>query len=73
MVERVSVRGIGGDGEYERHQRLYRADELRDALHNAGFTDVGLFARPDGTSFEPALSPAIWIAARRSAASAQST
>ena len=64
MTERISISGRRGDGEYERRQRLYRVEELRAALERAGFTIAGVFARPDGTPFEPTLSPTMWIVAR---------
>ena len=51
--------------EYKRRQRLYRAEELRAALEHAGFAVVGVFARPDGTLFEPTVSPRMWIVGQR--------
>ena len=65
LTQRLSVTGSRGDGEYERHQRLYRVDELRTALEQVGFHVEGVFADPDGTPFEPAVSTAMWIVAQR--------
>jgi ubiquinone/menaquinone biosynthesis C-methylase UbiE len=65
MTESISVTGSRGHGEYERRQRLYRAEELSVALEHAGFAVVGVFARPDGTPFEPAVSSTIWIVGQR--------
>ena len=65
LTQRISVSGSRGDGEYERRQRLYRADELRTALEGAGFSVVGVFADPDGTRFEPAQSSTMWIVGQR--------
>ena len=67
MTERISVSGSRGHGEYERRQRLYRVEELRAALQHAGFAIVGVFARPDGTPFEPTLSSTMWIVGQRCA------
>jgi hypothetical protein len=67
MTERISVSGSRGHGEYERRQRLYRVEELRAALEHAGFAVVSVFARPDGTPFEPTLSPTMWIVGQRRA------
>ena len=66
MTQRISVSGPGGGEEYERRQRLYRAEELGTALEHAGLTIVGIFARPDGATFEPAVSSTIWIVGQRS-------
>ena len=38
-----------------------------DYLEHAGFAVVGVFARPDGTPFEPAVSSAMWIVGQRCA------
>ena len=65
MTESISVSGSRGHGEYERRQRLYRAEELRAALEHAGFAVVGVFARPDGTPFEPTVSSTMWIVGQR--------
>jgi hypothetical protein len=65
MTERISISGGRGQGEYERRQRLYRVEELRAALEGAGFAGVDVFARPDGTPFEPAVSRTMWIVAER--------
>ena len=67
MTERISVSGRRGHGEYERRQRLYRAQDLHAALERAGFAVVGVFARPDGTPFDPAESPTMWIVGQRCA------
>jgi ubiquinone/menaquinone biosynthesis C-methylase UbiE len=65
MTERISVRGSGGHGDYERRQRLYRVEELHAAVEHVGFSLVGVFARPDGTPFEPNASSTMWIVAQR--------
>jgi ubiquinone/menaquinone biosynthesis C-methylase UbiE len=67
MVERLSFSGSRGREEFERWQRLYREDELRAALEDAGFAIVGVYAGPDGTPFEPARSSTIWIVGERRA------
>jgi SAM-dependent methyltransferase len=61
LTERISIRGSRGDGEYERRQRLYRIEELVAILERVGFAIVGVYARPDGTPFDPAASPTMWI------------
>jgi ubiquinone/menaquinone biosynthesis C-methylase UbiE len=65
MIERVSLSGSRGNGQYERRQRLYRADELSAAAKRVGFTIVGLFADACGGVFEPATSPTMWVIAQR--------
>jgi SAM-dependent methyltransferase len=65
MTQRLSVSGSRGTGEYERRQRLYRADELCAALEHAGFSVEGVFADADGTPFDQAASAAMWLVARR--------
>jgi len=65
MTEKLTVRGVRGNGEYERHQRLYRVDELCGALERAGLTGVRVFASSNGTAFEPATSKAMWAFGRR--------
>jgi SAM-dependent methyltransferase len=67
LTERISIRGSRGDGEYERHQRLYRIEELVAVLERFGFAIVGLYARPDCTPFEPAVSSTMWIVGQRGA------
>jgi SAM-dependent methyltransferase len=67
MTERISIRGSRGDGEYERRQRLYRIEELVAALERAGFAVAGLYARPDGTPFDPEVSSTMWIVGQRGA------
>ena len=67
MTESISVSGSRGHGEYERRQRLYRAEELRAALEHAGFAVAGVFARPDRTPFEPTVSATMWIVGQRRA------
>jgi len=56
----------GGQGEYERRQRLYRVEDLAAALEHAGFAIVGVFAGPDGPTFEPTVSSTMWIVVQRS-------
>jgi SAM-dependent methyltransferase len=68
MTERIQVSGIRGSGEYERRQRLYRVEELCAALGRAGLSVIGVFASPDGATFEPANSPAMWVLGQRNGA-----
>jgi hypothetical protein len=65
LIQRISVRGSRGDGEYERRQRLYRVDEMRAALEHAGLSVVAVFGNSDRTPFDPALSSTMWIVAER--------
>jgi hypothetical protein len=67
MTERVIVTGSRGNGEYERHQRLYPSEELSGALERLGFTGVEPFASSDCAVFEPATSKAMWAFGRRPA------
>ena len=68
MTQRISVSGPRGQGEYERRQRLYRVEELCAALEHVGFAIVGVFANPDGATFEPTVSSTIWIVGQRGGA-----
>lgn len=70
MRERIRISGSRGHGEYERRQRLYRVEELRAAVEHAGFAIVGVFARPDGSTFQSTASSAIWIVGQRCAVEA---
>jgi hypothetical protein len=63
MTERISVNGSRGNGEYERRQRRYREEEVREALERVGLSTVGVFASPDGARFE-STSPPMWIVAQ---------
>jgi ubiquinone/menaquinone biosynthesis C-methylase UbiE len=65
LTERIRVSGSHGHGEYERCQRLYRAEELCAAFEHAGFAIAGVFARSDGTPFDPTLSLTMWIVGQR--------
>ena len=65
MTEKVVVTGARGNGEYERHQRLYTSAELCRALKRMGFTAVELFSNSDGAPFRPATSKTIWAFGRR--------
>jgi hypothetical protein len=65
MIERVSISGSRGNGQYERRQRLYRADELLTDAKRAGFAVVNVFADADGARFEPATSARMWVIAQR--------
>jgi ubiquinone/menaquinone biosynthesis C-methylase UbiE len=67
MIEKVSVRGSRGNGEYERHQRLYRPDELSGAMERTGFTEIELFATTDSATLDPGTSDTIWAFGRRGA------
>jgi ubiquinone/menaquinone biosynthesis C-methylase UbiE len=68
MIQRISVSGPGGQGEYERRQRLYRVEELCAALEHVGFAIVSIVADPDGATFEPTMSSTMWIVGLRSGA-----
>jgi hypothetical protein len=68
ITQRISVSGPRGQGEYERRQRLYRVEELCAALEHVGFAIVGVFASPDGATFEPTVSSTIWIVGQRTGA-----
>ena len=68
ITQRISVSGPRGQGEYERRQRLYRVEELCAALEYVGFAIVGVFASPDGATFEPTVSSTIWIVGQRTGA-----
>lgn len=65
MIERVSISGSRGDGQYERRQRLYRAEELTAAAKGVGFAIVDVFADACGAMFDPATSPSMWVILRR--------
>jgi ubiquinone/menaquinone biosynthesis C-methylase UbiE len=65
LLQRITVTGSRGDGEYERRQRLYRVEELSAALTHAGFAIDSVFAGPDGTPFDPAVSGSMWIVGER--------
>ena len=65
MIERITVSGLRGDGEHERHQRLYRAEELCAALERAGLSVVSVFASALGAAFDPAASPTMWVIGQR--------
>jgi ubiquinone/menaquinone biosynthesis C-methylase UbiE len=65
MTQKISVHGSRGHGEYERRQRLYRVEDLRDGLEQVGFSVEGVFGSPDGAPFEPATSSTMWVVARR--------
>ena len=61
MIERISVSGSRGSGQYERRQRLYRVEEVSAALVRAGLSVIGVFASPNGTAFEPTTSATMWV------------
>ena len=65
MIERVLVSGARGNGQYERRQRLYRADELSAGAKRVGFAVVGVFADAYGGIFEAATSPSLWVIGQR--------
>jgi ubiquinone/menaquinone biosynthesis C-methylase UbiE len=67
LTQRISVSGSRGYGEYERRQRLYRVEELRAVLEDAGFSVVDVFGSPDGVPFDPTTSSAMWVVAERGA------
>jgi len=64
LIQRISVQGNRGHGEYERRQRLYRVGELRAALERAGLSVVDVFGDPGGAPFDPASSSTMWVVAR---------
>jgi len=61
LTQRISISGSRGEGVYERRQRLYRVEDLRAVVEQVGLSVVGVFADPDGTTFEPRTSAAIWM------------
>ena len=61
MIEQVTVTGARGKGQYERRQRLYRAEEVSVAAKRVGFAIVGVFADACGAAFDPATSSTIWL------------
>jgi ubiquinone/menaquinone biosynthesis C-methylase UbiE len=65
MTERLSIVGSRGSGEYERRQRLYRADELSAAANRAGFEIAGMFADASGARLDAATSPTMWVIGER--------
>ena len=65
MTEKVTVSGVRGNGEYERHQRLYVVEELCAALERAGLAGVRVFASPTGIEFESAASNTMWAFGER--------
>jgi SAM-dependent methyltransferase len=65
MIEMLTVSGSRGGGEYERHQRLYRSDELCGAFERAGLTDVRVFGSAGGAPFEPGASKTMWVFGQR--------
>ena len=67
MTEKLSVTGSRGNGEYDRHQRLYTSAELSRALKRMGFTGVKLFSDSDCAPFRPATSKTIWAFGQRGA------
>lgn len=62
LIQRVSI--SGGRGEYERRQRLYRADEICAALERAGLSVVSLLGDSDGAPFDAAISATLWVVAQ---------
>lgn len=65
MIERMSVTGSRGNGQYERRQRLYGADEVSAAATRVGLVVLGMFADAHGALFEPATSPTMWAILQR--------
>jgi transposase len=65
VIDRVSVSGSQGNGEYERRQRLYRSDDLSAVAKQVGLAIVDVFADACGTLFEPAKSPSMWVIGQR--------
>jgi hypothetical protein len=48
MIERVSVSGSRANGQYERRQRLYQANELSSDVKRVGLAIFGVFADANG-------------------------
>lgn len=67
LIQRITIRGGPGHGEYERRQRVYRVHELGAALERAGLSVLDIFASPDRAPFDLATSSAMWIVAQRRA------
>jgi ubiquinone/menaquinone biosynthesis C-methylase UbiE len=67
MTETITISGFHGSGEYERHQRLYRVEELCGVLERAGLIDVRIFGNAAGAAFEPAASTTMWVFGQRGA------
>jgi hypothetical protein len=65
MIEQVSVSGVRGSGQYERRQRLYRADDVSAAATRAGLVTLDMLADANGSTFEPATSPTMWVILER--------
>ena len=65
MTERIHISGSRGQGEYERHQRLYQVEELCAALERAGLSVVGVFSSPAGALFDASQSPTMWVIGQR--------
>ena len=63
-IQRLSVRGARGQGEYERRQRLYRVEELRAVLEDAGLAVVNVYGNPDGAPLESAKASTMWVVAQ---------
>jgi ubiquinone/menaquinone biosynthesis C-methylase UbiE len=61
MIEKITVSGVRGDGDYERRQRLYRPEDLYQMLERADFSILAVSASADGTVFEPTSSTAMWL------------
>ena len=67
MTQRLTVNGSGGQGTYERRQRLYRAEDLQAVLERCGFSVTGIFANTEGAPFDSSQSSTIWLVGRREA------
>jgi ubiquinone/menaquinone biosynthesis C-methylase UbiE len=61
MIEKISVTGSRGNGEYERRQRLYQPEEINKMFERAGLSIAGIFADAHGMQFEPETSKTMWI------------
>ena len=65
LIQQLHISGVRGSGEYQRRQRLYRAEDMRAAFERAGLAGVSVFASPDRSPFDPKASPAMWVVGQR--------
>ena len=65
LIQRLQISGVRGTGEYERRQRLYRADDICAALERIGLSGASVFASPDRSPFDHKASPAMWVVGQR--------
>ena len=65
MTEHVRISGPRGGGEYRREQRLYRSNEVQRVFARAGLPVKSLSGSYDGSTFDAASSPAMWVVGER--------